>query len=111
MPDRSSGGSTLARPELPAHLYEKIARLAYQRFGVDLRRGKHELVSARLSKQLRLQGMESFQEYLQWVDQDSTGEALIGLIDALTTNHTSFWREPAHFEVLRRKILPDLVSR
>src|SRR5262245_57565922 len=33
------------------------------------------------------------------------------MIDALATNHTSFLREPEHFEFLRYEVLPKLLSR
>jgi chemotaxis protein methyltransferase CheR len=52
--------------------------------------------------------MNSFREYYRHVLDDASGEALIGLIDALTTNHTSFLREPAHFDFLRETIVPAL---
>ncbi|HTS27501.1 MAG TPA: protein-glutamate O-methyltransferase [Bryobacteraceae bacterium] len=94
------------RPLTPLE-FEKISRLAYERFGLDLKRGKEELVSARLGKKLRQEGLRSFQEYYQSVLEDKTGEALVGLIDALTTNHTSFLREPPHFEFLREQALPE----
>jgi chemotaxis protein methyltransferase CheR len=45
------------------------------------------------------------------VQEDSTGEALAALIDALTTNHTSFFRESAHFDFLKQTILPALRGR
>jgi chemotaxis protein methyltransferase CheR len=76
--------------------------LAYQRFGLDLKRGKEALVAARLGKKLRKLGFSTFAEYHRHVLADSTGDALIELIDALTTNHTSFLRERAHFEFLTR---------
>jgi len=91
--------------------FAKIRRLAYDTFGLDLRPGKETLVSARLGKHIRKSGCGSFDEYYRRVVEDSTGEALTQLIDALTTNHTSFFREPAHFDFLRRTFLPGRKDR
>jgi chemotaxis protein methyltransferase CheR len=96
---------------LTAREFEQFRRLAYEKFGLDLRNGKETLVSARLGKKIRELNFRSFQEYYHHVLEDRTGEALIALIDALTTNHTSFFREPAHFEFLRQTILPGLRER
>src|SRR5262245_13327605 len=97
-----------SRMALPQKDFEAIRELAYRKFGLDLQEGKEELVAARLSKKLREHRLESFGDYYRHVLEDSTGEALIGLIDALTTNHTCFLREPAHFEYLRDVIVPSL---
>jgi len=86
--------------------FSKIRQLAYQTFGLDLRTGKETLVSTRLQKQIRLSGSRSFDEYYRHVIADRSGESLANLIDALTTNHTSFFREPAHFDFFRRVFLP-----
>ena len=91
--------------------FDAIRRLAYQKFGLDLRNGKEELVAARLGKKIRQHGFNSFEEYYQHVVSDPSGEALIGMIDSLATNHTSFLREPAHFEFLRQVVLPELAAR
>ena len=101
---------TPCRP-LKAREFAKIRQLAYETFGLDLRAGKETLVSARLGKQIRQSGCRSFEEYYQRVVADSTGESLINLIDALTTNHTSFFREPAHFDFLRKTFLPEWKNR
>jgi len=103
--DVASAGS--ARPpagelKLSASEFQQIRELAYQRFGLDLKRGKEALVASRLGKKLRQLGFRSFAEYHRHVLADSTGDALVELIDALTTNHTSFLRERAHFEFLAR---------
>ncbi len=92
-----------ARPLTPRE-FERIRRLAYQKFGLVLKEGKQELVAARLGKKLRESGLRTFQEYHEQVLGDSSGEALAGMIDALTTNYTSFLREPAHFDFLRQTI-------
>ena len=65
-------------------------------------------MAARLGKWLRQRGFKSFAEYYRHVLSDTTGEALIGLIDSLTTNHTSFLREKAHFEFLTRAAVEEL---
>jgi chemotaxis protein methyltransferase CheR len=80
--------------------FRQISELAYERFGLDLKRGKEALVAARLGKKLRQLGFQNFSEYYRHVVSDASGEALVELIDSLTTNHTSFLRERAHFEVL-----------
>ena len=98
------------RPLSP-HEFEQIRKLAYQTFGLDLKSGKEELVSARLRKLVRGGGFRSFQEYYQHIVEDRTGESLAGMIDALATNHTAFLREPDHFRFFRSQVLPQLAER
>jgi chemotaxis protein methyltransferase CheR len=96
---------------LTTHEFDQFRKLAYDTAGIDLQPGKEQLVSARLSKKIRELKLRSYKEYYQYVTGDTTGDALISLIDALTTNHTSFFREIAHFEFLRQTILPELKQR
>jgi chemotaxis protein methyltransferase CheR len=91
-----------AELKLTASEFRQISELAYQRFGLDLKSGKEALVAARLGKKLRKLGFGTFAEYHRHVLADSSGDALVELIDALTTNHTGFLRERAHFEFLSR---------
>lgn len=98
-------------PALTEHEFKKISQLAYEHFGLDLRGGKQGLVAARLSKKLRELGLTSFQHYYDYVKADHSGAALAGMVDQLTTNHTSFLREPRHFDFLSKKIFPSLRTR
>jgi chemotaxis protein methyltransferase CheR len=91
--------------------FERVRKLIYEAAGIDLRQGKEALVSARLEKRLRETGHATFDEYLDAVAADRTGESLIALTDVLTTNYTSFLREPTHFEFLKKYILPSLALR
>jgi chemotaxis protein methyltransferase CheR len=100
-----------AVPALEARDFEQIRQLAYGTFGLDLKPGKEELVSARLRRVLRQGGFRSFQDYYRHVQADRTGVALAALIDALATNHTAFLREPEHFTFLRDNVLPSLATR
>jgi chemotaxis protein methyltransferase CheR len=96
---------------LAAQEFEEIRRLAHRTFGLDLRNGKEELVSARLRRLVGNGNFHSFREYCQHVRADKTGESLAAMIDALATNHTSFLREADHFEFLRTEVLPSFAGR
>ena len=88
-------------PRLGPGEFEQIRKLAHSACGLDLRAGKEELVSSRLLRLVCGGGFQSFHEYYCNVLEDPTGAALAKMIDALTTNHTSFLREPEHFAFLR----------
>ncbi|WP_321475371.1 protein-glutamate O-methyltransferase CheR [uncultured Paludibaculum sp.] len=90
--------------------FKRIQSLTYQMAGIDLRDGKEALVGARLNKRIRELGLKDVSSYLSVVEADRTGLELAALIDALTTNFTSFLREPQHFEFLRSVILPEMAD-
>ena len=98
-------------PRLSQAQFEQVRRLLYRTSRIDLRPGKEKLVEARLSGRLRRLGMDGFDAYLRYLENDSSSRELAAMVDALTTNKTSFFREPAHFEYLRREILPGLARR
>jgi chemotaxis protein methyltransferase CheR len=72
----------------------------YQSSGISLNDTKEALVSARVAKRMRALGMSDYGAYLQRVEEDRDGTEIVHLIDAISTNVTSFFREPAHFELL-----------
>src|SRR4051812_9246244 len=96
---------------LEDHEFDAIRGLAHRVFGLDLKPGKQELVSSRLGRLVRQGGFRSFDQYYRSIVADHTGDSLAQMIDALTTNHTAFVREPEHFDFLRREVLPKLVGR
>lgn len=111
MPNRPPPAGLRSTPQITPREFELIRALAHRQFGLDLRSGKEGLVSARLGKRLRGGGFSSFRQYYEHVVADSTGEELLALIDALTTNHTSFLREPLHFGFFIQDLLPKLRLR
>jgi len=99
----------------PAELSDRdlatIVRLVYEKSGITLHAGKRALVSARLQKRLRQTGVETLHDYVRLVQSDASGDELTAMLDAITTNHTSFFREPQHFEYLEKVVLPPLRDR
>jgi len=98
-------------PTLKAPVFEKIRLLAYEKFGLNLTESKQQLVAARLGKKLRELKLPSYEAYYDLVLGDRSGESLIALIDALSTNHTSFLREASHFDFLAKSVIPKLRKR
>jgi chemotaxis protein methyltransferase CheR len=88
-----------------------VCELVYAKSGITLHAGKRALVMARLQKRVRLGGFQSFARYLEHVERDPSGDELTALLDAIATNHTSFFREPKHFDFLRDTVLPPLMAR
>ncbi len=97
--------------EITDHEFQRISRLVYDQCGINLTEGKRELVKARLGKRIRNGPFRSFQDYYEYVLNDDTGQELIQLLDSITTNFTFFFREPSHFDYLRKEILPSLTDR
>jgi chemotaxis protein methyltransferase CheR len=73
--------------------------LIYQGCGIFLHEGKKQLLKARPAKRLRNTGIPTISAYLDKVRSDS--QELIAFIDAISTNHTFFFREDHHFEYLK----------
>jgi chemotaxis protein methyltransferase CheR len=94
--------------ELTPAQFVQIGRLLYQLCGITLRAGKESLVRGRLSKRLTDLGLDNFDDYLAYLETDTSERERVTMIDALTTNKTSFFRENQHFDYLRQRILPLL---
>jgi len=91
--------------------YRKVAQIVHELTGIHLHEGKRELVVARLGKRIRQLGMKSVGDYLKYVREEQTQAELVTMLDALSTNLTSFWRESQHFDYLARNLLPRFAER
>ena len=89
---------------------DRIVRLVYERCGITLHQGKRALIVARLHRTLKSGGFRSFAEYVRHVETDRSGHELSVLIDAISTNHTSFFREDEHFRYLAAQVVPPLAA-
>lgn len=76
-----------------------FCRLIEDTIGITLGPGKKALVTSRLSKRLRTLCLDSYTDYIHYLQQDD-GE-LNHFVNALTTNKTEFFRESSHFDYLK----------
>ncbi|HSW47306.1 MAG TPA: protein-glutamate O-methyltransferase CheR [Phycisphaerae bacterium] len=97
--------------ELTDSEFERVSELVKALCGINLHQGKKELLKARLSKRVRMLGMSGFDEYIRRVEADSDGDELVVMLDAISTNLTNFFREPAHFEYLSERVIPEVATR
>lgn len=90
--------------------FEHFRRLIYEQSGIALNDSKKELLRTRLRSRLEREGYRSYREYFDIVKADRTGDMLLPLLDDISTNLTSFFREVNHFNFLK-KILPEWIER
>ncbi|MEM1237822.1 MAG: protein-glutamate O-methyltransferase CheR [Pseudomonadota bacterium] len=86
-----------------------IAAIAYEVAGLALPLSKRSMVAARLSRRLTRLAITTFEQYLDVISVPEAPERR-RMVAALTTNVSTFFREPHHFERLREDILPPLLT-
>ena len=91
--------------------FRKLADYIKINYGIYLKEEKQSLITGRLYNVLAQRNMKSFSEYYDYLISDKSGDAVATLIDKITTNHTFFMREAAHFNYFRDIVLPYLTSR
>jgi chemotaxis protein methyltransferase CheR len=86
--------------------FDHIAGLLYRLAGIHLPPHKVEMMYSRLARRLRELGLEDFDAYCTQLDRDEGATEIRFLVNALTTNLTSFFRERHHFDHLGATLLP-----
>lgn len=89
--------------------FRLISGLVHAKFGIRLTEKKRSLIVGRLQRLLLAGGFKSFKDYYEYVITEPTGKALLEMIDRISTNHTYFFREKAHFDFLANEALPLLL--
>lgn len=107
---RSGANAPSILPEREFHFtqkdFDQVRELIYQHAGITLAPAKRDMVYSRLARRLRALKINTFAEYLAYLQTDD-GQEWETFINSLTTNLTSFFRENHHFEILAE----DLATR
>lgn len=83
--------------------FKLLSQLIYDWTGINLSDYKQPLLRSRLGKRMRALGLKTFSEYYDVVAGEGLhGAESIQMVDAISTNLTGFFREPAHFDFLKR---------
>src|SRR5262245_57101081 len=96
-------------PPGPLEGLDAVYKMLQDRFGIDSTHYKPSTVTRRIERRLALAQSPNLDEYLRHVRDDR--EELDALYHDLLIGVTRFFRDPAAFELLEQRVLPELVSR
>lgn len=90
--------------------FDQISTLLRDQTGIALTEAKATLVYSRLAKRVRKLGLADFDAYCEMIAAPGNEGEREEMMAALTTNVTRFYREPHHFDYLRREVVPRLAE-
>ncbi|MCO4055751.1 MAG: chemotaxis protein CheR [Bosea sp.] len=88
-----------------------IAQIVHEKSGIVIRDNKSAMTRGRLMRRVKALGLSSISDYIALLRTPERDRELPGLLNALTTNHTSFFRERHHFDQLASEVLPTILAR
>ena len=87
-----------------------IRDFIYARTGIFFNESKQYFLENRLQRRLQELTMSSYRDYLGHLQGAQGKEELKQLFNEITTNETSFWRNPPQIEAFQKIVLPDAVA-
>ncbi|MDJ0738223.1 MAG: protein-glutamate O-methyltransferase [Gammaproteobacteria bacterium] len=91
--------------------FDFLRRLSNQRTGIVVTDDKFDMFYSRLARRVRALGLPDFSAYCDYLEQPAHDGEINELVNALTTNLTSFFRENHHFDYLTSDVLPHYAQR
>ncbi len=87
--------------------FRRLSHFITSNYGIKLPPVKKVMVEGRLQKRLKVTGIATFDEYLEYVFSKEGKAELLEMIDAISTNKTDFFRESSHFDFMMNELLPE----
>jgi chemotaxis protein methyltransferase CheR len=91
--------------------FSRFQRFIYDAAGITLSPAKKAMVCGRLAKRLQAHSLNSYSQYFELLNSGKAANEVQTAIDLLTTNETYFFREPKHFELLRKLAMEAVPNR
>ena len=89
--------------------FDYIREVVRRHSAIVLDQGKEYLVESRLVPLARKEGEQSIASLVARMRSERTGQLASRVVDAMTTNETSFFRDGAPFDAMQRTVLPELL--
>jgi chemotaxis protein methyltransferase CheR len=87
-----------------------IRDFIYGRTGIFFSESKQYFLENRLNRRLQEVNLSAYRDYLGLLQGQQGREELKQLFNEITTNETSFWRNPPQIEAFQRIVLPEAVA-
>jgi chemotaxis protein methyltransferase CheR len=94
----------------PNAAFDIVRKIAYEDAAIVLDNSKQSMMSARLTPVAKDRGFPTLMALLVALDRAPRGPLRVPVVHALLTHETSFFRDQKPFEVLRDKIIPELMK-
>jgi chemotaxis protein methyltransferase CheR len=91
--------------------YAFVRKLVLERASISLADDQAYLVRSRLESVARDAGLPDLGALVQRLRREPQGSLHTQVVEAMTTNETSFFRDGHPFETLRTLVLPELIAR
>jgi chemotaxis protein methyltransferase CheR len=91
--------------------FDYVRDLVRTRSAIVLEPGKEYLVESRLAPLARAEGFDSIARLVDELRRPGAARLTTQVVEAMTTNETSFFRDVHPFDALRQHVLPDLIKR
>ncbi len=91
--------------------FDYISKIVREECAIVLEKGKEYLVESRIMPLVHQEKLESIENLVKKIKQQPRGPLKSDVIEAMTTNETSFYRDIHPFETLKKEILPELVEK
>jgi chemotaxis protein methyltransferase CheR len=89
--------------------FEYVRKLVREKSAIVLEDGKQYLVESRLTALARREGMDSYQEVVRRLRASPIGPLQSLVIESMTTNESSFFRDVKPYTALRQTVIPELM--
>jgi len=91
--------------------FDFLRKISNKTTGIVVSDDKFDMFYSRLSRRVRHLGLANFDEYCDFIENNSDKDELTELINSVTTNLTSFFREQHHFDYLKNSVIPELLVK
>jgi chemotaxis protein methyltransferase CheR len=92
--------------------FRLFSHLIYNESGITIKETKRDFLQARLQKRLQVNRLNSYYRYYKFVTDKTQGQReLLDLVDSLTINETSFFRNKPQFDLFTNIVIPELKQK